>query len=188
MSERRDPTFPSTGTPASWSDDSMREDWPRVVDTPSLPVMERPSFIPEAKSGDPGDIYEFYLLDDRQESLRAFSDILDDLRRHNRDISMSHPPVPEFDIIFAGGGTTACVVAGRLAACDPSLKILILEAGPHTLNKAAHVQPYLYPTHMARTSTTVTFNIGNPSPHLNGRTPVVPCGRCVGGGSSVNCS
>jgi hypothetical protein len=86
MSERRDPTFPSTGTPASWSDDSMREDWPRVVGTPSLPVMERPSFIPEAKSGDPGDIYEFYLLDDRQESLRAFADILDDLRRHNRDM------------------------------------------------------------------------------------------------------
>ncbi|KAJ8597332.1 alcohol oxidase, partial [Rhizopogon salebrosus TDB-379] len=88
--------------------------------------------------------------------------------------------------VLGAGGTTACVVAGRLAACDPSLKILILEAGPHTLNKAAHVQPYLYPTHMARTSTTITFNIGNPSPHLNGRTPVVPCGRCVGGGSSVN--
>jgi hypothetical protein len=86
MSERRDPTFPSTGTPASWSDDSMREDWPRVVGTPSLPVMERPSFIPEAKSGDPGNIYEFYLLDDKQESLRAFADILDDLRRHNRDM------------------------------------------------------------------------------------------------------
>ncbi|KAG1904334.1 uncharacterized protein F5891DRAFT_1184545 [Suillus fuscotomentosus] len=51
---------------------------------------------------------------------------------------MSHPILSEFDIVFAGGGTTACVVAGRLAAYDPSLRILILEAGQHTLNKPIH--------------------------------------------------
>src|SRR5882757_4275359 len=90
--------------------------------------------------------------------------------------------------VLSAGGTTACVAAGRLAACDPSLKILILEAGPHTLNKAAHVQPYLYPSNILPTSTAFTFNIGNPSPSLNGRAPVVSCGHCVGGGSSVNCS
>ncbi|KAG1748970.1 GMC oxidoreductase-domain-containing protein [Suillus paluster] len=99
---------------------------------------------------------------------------------------MSSPPSSEFDIVFAGGGSTACVVAGRLATCDPSLRILILEAGEHTLNKASHVQPYQFPNQQAPTSTTVTFNIGNPSPYLNGRAPVVPCGRCIGGGSSVN--
>lgn len=32
----------------------------------------------------------------------------------------------------------------------------------------------------------MTFNIGNPSPHLNGRAPIVHCAHCVGGGSSVN--
>jgi alcohol oxidase len=99
---------------------------------------------------------------------------------------MSHPILSEFDIVFAGGGTTACVVAGRLAAYDPSLRILILEAGKHTLNKPIHVQPYQFPFNQAPTSTTVTFNIGNPSPRLNGRAPIVPCGRCVGGGSCVN--
>ncbi|KIK39679.1 GMC oxidoreductase [Suillus luteus UH-Slu-Lm8-n1] len=99
---------------------------------------------------------------------------------------MSHPILSEFDIVFAGGGTAACVVAGRLAAYDPSLKILILEAGQHSLNKPIHVQPYQYPFNQAPTSTTVTFNIGNPSPSLNGRAPIVPCGRCVGGGSCVN--
>ncbi|KAG2045544.1 alcohol oxidase, partial [Suillus hirtellus] len=99
---------------------------------------------------------------------------------------MSHPILSEFDIVFAGGGATACVVAGRLAACDPSLKILILEAGQHTFNKPIHVQPYQYPFNQAPTSTTVTFNIGNPSPRLNGRAPIVPSGRCVGGGSCVN--
>jgi len=90
--------------------------------------------------------------------------------------------------ILSAGGTTACVAAGRLAACDPSLKILILEAGPHTLNKAAHVQPYLYPSNISPTSNAFTFNVANPSPSLNGRAPVVSCGHCVGGGSSVNCS
>ncbi|KAG2031294.1 GMC oxidoreductase-domain-containing protein [Suillus americanus] len=99
---------------------------------------------------------------------------------------MSHPIPSEFDIIFAGGGTTACVVAGRLAAYDPSLRILILEAGQHTLNKPIHVQPYQYHLHQTPASTTVTFNIGNPSPRLNGRAPIVHCGRCVGGSSSVN--
>ncbi|KAG1720680.1 GMC oxidoreductase-domain-containing protein [Suillus paluster] len=99
---------------------------------------------------------------------------------------MSLPPFStEFDIIFAGGGTTACVAAGRLAACDPSLKILILEAGEHTLDKVAYVQPWQYFIHLAPTSTSVTFNIGNPSPRLNGRAPVVPSGHCVGGGSSL---
>ncbi|KAG0702062.1 GMC oxidoreductase-domain-containing protein [Suillus ampliporus] len=97
---------------------------------------------------------------------------------------MSQPFSP--DIIFAGGGATACVAAGRLAACDPSLKILILEGGQHTLNKDSVVQPYQYPSHLAPTSTMMTFNIGNPSQNLNGREPIVPCGRCVGGGSSVN--
>ncbi|KAG1784358.1 GMC oxidoreductase-domain-containing protein [Suillus plorans] len=99
---------------------------------------------------------------------------------------MSQRILSEFDIVFAGGGATACVVAGRLAAYDPSLRILILEAGQHTLNKPIHVQPYQYPLNQAPTSTTVTFHKGNPSPRLNGRAPIVPSGRCVGGASCVN--
>jgi len=89
--------------------------------------------------------------------------------------------------VLYAGGATACVVAGRLAAYDPSLKILILEAGPHTLNEAAHVQPYQYYTHQAEGSITMSSYVANPSPNLNGRAPVVACGHCVGGGSSVNC-
>ncbi|KAJ8590418.1 hypothetical protein M405DRAFT_816312 [Rhizopogon salebrosus TDB-379] len=48
--------------------------------------MERLSLIPKAESGNPEYIDEFYLLNDRQESFRAFADILDDLRHHNRDM------------------------------------------------------------------------------------------------------
>jgi alcohol oxidase len=88
---------------------------------------------------------------------------------------------------LCAGGTTACVAAGRLAAHDASLKILILEAGEHTLDQAAHVQPYQYITHHVPTSTMLIPNVGNPGPRLNGRAPIVHCGHCVGGGSNVNC-
>lgn len=107
-----------------------------------------------------------------------------------------------FDIIFAGGefifshvgfahwtpgGTTACVIAGRLAAADHSLKILVVESGQHSRDVPPHVQPSRYIEHLAPSSTTVSFHVAKPSPHLNGRAAVVPCGRSVGGGSTVNC-
>jgi alcohol oxidase len=100
---------------------------------------------------------------------------------------------PHYDLLVlvintfsSTGGTTSCVIAGRLAAADPSLKILILEAGPHTRGLAEHRQPARFLTHLNSTSKTVTFNQAKPSEHVAGRSVVVSCGRCVGGGSSVN--
>ncbi|KAF8905672.1 GMC oxidoreductase-domain-containing protein, partial [Mucidula mucida] len=90
------------------------------------------------------------------------------------------------DASFLPGGAAACVIAGRLAAADPSLKLLILEAGEHTKDLAAHVQPARYFSHLAPTSKTVTFNVGKKSEHIGGRSLVTPSGRCLGGGSSVN--
>ncbi|KAF8442078.1 GMC oxidoreductase-domain-containing protein [Boletus edulis BED1] len=84
------------------------------------------------------------------------------------------------------GGTTACVVAGRLAAADPSLKILIVESGQHSRDLPCHVQPCRFIGNLAPNSTTVSFNVAKTSPHLNGRAAVVPCGRSLGGGSTVN--
>ncbi|KAL1724492.1 alcohol oxidase-like protein [Schizophyllum commune] len=92
----------------------------------------------------------------------------------------------EYDIIFAGAGTAACVAAGRLAAADPSLEILLLEAGPHTLGLEAHVEPYRFVTHLAPGSATVTPYVSSPAPAVPNRSIVVPVGHCVGGGSSVN--
>ncbi|TFK74184.1 alcohol oxidase [Pluteus cervinus] len=91
-----------------------------------------------------------------------------------------------YDIIFAGGGASGCLVAGRLAKADPSLKILIVEQGEHTKDKPAHIQPARYFSHLAPTSKTVTFNVGKPSEHVGNRSIVIPSGRCLGGGSSVN--
>lgn len=99
---------------------------------------------------------------------------------------MSSAQSETYDIIFAGGGATACVVAGRLAEADPSLKILILEAGPHTREVETHIQPARYFSNLARGGETFTYHVGKPSKSLNGRSPIVPCGRALGGGSSVN--
>ncbi|KAF8997719.1 GMC oxidoreductase-domain-containing protein [Cyathus striatus] len=91
-----------------------------------------------------------------------------------------------YDIIFAGGGTSGCVAAGRLAMMDKSLKILILEAGEHTLDKPEHTQPARYINHLKPGSKTVSFHVSKPSEHVNGRATVTASGRCLGGGSSVN--
>ena len=44
------------------------------------------------------------------------------------------------DIIFAGGGTAACVAAGRLAKANPELKILLIEGGPNQF-EVSQLQP-----------------------------------------------
>ncbi|TCD71566.1 hypothetical protein EIP91_007313 [Steccherinum ochraceum] len=91
-----------------------------------------------------------------------------------------------FDIIFAGGGTTACVVAGRLAAADPSLRILIIEAGPATQDDLAHTQPARYATHLLPDSKTIKVVEASPSEYVGGRAVAIVGGQCLGGGSSVN--
>ena len=78
------------------------------------------------------------------------------------------------------------MIAGRLAAADPSLRLLVLEAGPHTRGLDAHRQPARYPIHLHPTSKTATFNVSKPIEELGDRTVVVPSAHCVGGGSSIN--
>ena len=107
----------------------------------------------------------------------------------NESVTIVLTPVNP-DCLYLGpftGGTTAGIVVGRLAAADPSLRILILEAGPHTQDDLAHIQPARFLTHLQPGSKTVRNVIARPSEHLDGRELAVQCGQCVGGGSSVNC-
>ncbi|TFY67269.1 hypothetical protein EVG20_g4001 [Dentipellis fragilis] len=100
---------------------------------------------------------------------------------------MAVPQVnPVYDLVFAGGGTAACVIAGRLAAAAPDLRILVLEAGPPTKDLLSHLQPARYLHHLHPSANTVRFHASSPSDNLGGRALVVPCGQCLGGGSSVN--
>ncbi|EIM87118.1 alcohol oxidase [Stereum hirsutum FP-91666 SS1] len=95
-------------------------------------------------------------------------------------------PDSSYDIVVAGGGTSGCLIAGRLAAAHPTLKILVLEAGPTTRDDPKHVRPGQYIRHLWPTSNTVRYHVGHTSEALGGRAPLVPCGQCLGGGSSVN--
>ncbi|KAI0247173.1 alcohol oxidase-like protein [Lactifluus subvellereus] len=92
----------------------------------------------------------------------------------------------EYDIIIAGGGSAGCVVAGRLAAADPNLRILVLEAGPTTYNDPAHTLPSRLFTHFAPGSRTMSVHTSQPCAALGGRSTIMRCGQCLGGGGSIN--
>jgi choline dehydrogenase len=87
-----------------------------------------------------------------------------------------------YDYVVAGGGSSGCLVAARLA--EAGARVLVLEAGPDDRSplirmpagyvKLLGVERYMW------------FYKSVPQAHLGGRTPIVPQGRVLGGGSSVN--
>lgn len=60
----------------------------------------------------------------------------------------------EVDIIFAGGGTAACVAAGRLAKANPDLRILLVEGGKNNYQDPTVTNPAVYLSHLAPDSKT----------------------------------
>lgn len=55
------------------------------------------------------------------------------------------------------GGTAACMVAGRLAAADPNLSILLIEGGADNYNVENVVNPVLFLEHLLPDSKTAIF-------------------------------
>jgi len=100
---------------------------------------------------------------------------------------MVHPQ--EVDVIVAGGGPAGCVVAGRLAYADPSLKVMLIEGGSNNRDDPWVYRPGIYVRNMQQngindkaTFYTDTMN----SEFMRGRKSIVPCANILGGGSSIN--
>ena len=87
-----------------------------------------------------------------------------------------------YDFVIIGCGSGGSVVAGRLAA-ESNADILVLEAGGS--DQVENVQvPAMWPTNIR--SERDWGDTADPSPNVNGRALILPMGKVVGGGSSVN--
>jgi len=86
-----------------------------------------------------------------------------------------------FDYIVVGGGSAGCVVTNRLVQAGKC--VLLLEAGPRDNTPFIHI-----PATFVRVigSKRTWMYETEPEPGANGRVLVVPQGRTLGGGSSVN--
>ncbi|KAI1773250.1 GMC oxidoreductase [Hypoxylon cercidicola] len=92
----------------------------------------------------------------------------------------------EVDVIIAGGGTAACIVAGRLAEADPGLSILVVEGGPDNYDNPKITIPGLYQSNLQPESETVIFYKSAKSKQLADQERIVPSGGTLGGASSIN--
>ncbi|MFV0244617.1 MAG: GMC family oxidoreductase [Qingshengfaniella sp.] len=87
-----------------------------------------------------------------------------------------------YDYIVVGSGSGGAVVAGRLAA-ESDARVLVLEAGG-TDQVDAVLNPLLWATNIQ--SDLDWRYAAEPSDKVNGRSLILPMGRVVGGGSSIN--
>jgi choline dehydrogenase len=88
-----------------------------------------------------------------------------------------------YDYIIIGGGSSACVVADKLVR-EGKAKVLMLERGPAKANPIMHF-PAGYMKFLAK-DTYLAMHQTKPQPQLDGRGPIVPQGKVLGGGSTVN--
>ena len=88
-----------------------------------------------------------------------------------------------YDYIIVGAGSAGCVLANRLSQ-DPSINVLLLEAGGRDRNPWIHV-PVGYFRTMHNPATDWCYKT-EPDPGLNGRSLEWPRGKTLGGSSSIN--
>jgi choline dehydrogenase len=88
-----------------------------------------------------------------------------------------------YDYIIIGAGSAGCVLANRLSE-DPTVKVLLLEAGPRDWHPFIHM-----PAGLAKLVGNKGVNWSYdtaPEPHLDNRRLWWPRGKVLGGSSSIN--
>ena len=88
-----------------------------------------------------------------------------------------------YDYIVIGAGSAGCVLASRLSA-DPDNRVLLLEAGGSDMNPWIHI-PVGYFKTMHNPATDWCYKT-EPDEGIAGRSLQWPCGKVLGGSSSIN--
>jgi choline dehydrogenase len=91
--------------------------------------------------------------------------------------------VADYDYIVVGGGSAGCVTASRLVR-DHGASVLLLEAGP-AKGSPILAMPAGYMKFLA-SDAYLTMHQAVPQRQLDGRAPIIPQARLLGGGSAVN--
>ena len=88
-----------------------------------------------------------------------------------------------FDYVIVGAGSAGCVLANRLSA-DPSVRVLLLEAGPGDRGWKTQIPAAL--TYNLMNDRVNWYYRTEPQAQMDGRSLYWPRGRLLGGSSSLN--
>ncbi|WP_313513115.1 GMC family oxidoreductase N-terminal domain-containing protein [Pseudomonas sp.] len=89
----------------------------------------------------------------------------------------------DYDYVIVGAGSAGCVLANRLSA-DPSLSVLLIEAGGSDWDPLVHV-PLTFAQFLKSGHGNWNY-VSEPEEDINGRTLPLPRGKLLGGTSSIN--
>lgn len=89
----------------------------------------------------------------------------------------------DFDYVIVGAGSAGCALANRLSV-DPSISVLLLEAGPPDRSPYIHVPAAIIKA--VGNPALDWCHLGEPDPSRGGKVDLWPAGRVLGGSSSIN--
>jgi len=117
---------------------------------------------------------------DIERSPEAADDFIERVRANQRKLTAELKP--HYDFIVCGSGSSGSVVARRLAE-NPKVSVLLVEAGgSDDVPSVTEANQW----HSNLGSVRDWGFVGEPNPHLNGRSIPLNMGKVLGGGSSIN--